>query len=79
MGSKTKFVLGEEMTSKVKFCWICSKKLWGNSSEVLMIDGYSRTLHKTCAKKVKRGYDFVKISDGYHSVEWTLSGSFKEY
>ena len=54
-----------------KFCWICSKKLWGNRSEELIIDGYPRTLHKICAKEVKSEYDYKKIGEVYHSMIWT--------
>lgn len=58
-----------------KFCWACSKKLWGNHKEELVIDGYNRTLHKMCAKEVKKEYDFRKQRDGsYISMEWISSG-----
>jgi hypothetical protein len=60
--------------SNVKFCWLCGNKLWGNHSELLVIDGYSKTLHKKCAKEIKREYNFQKDKDGsYHSMEWIPS------
>ncbi len=60
----------------VKFCWVCSKKLWGNHKEELVIDGHTRTLHKTCARDVKREYDYKKDSDGaYYSMEWVVDYS----
>jgi hypothetical protein len=35
---------------RVNFCWECGKKLRGNSYAELWIDGYTRTLHKSCTK-----------------------------
>ena len=59
--------------NKVNFCWICSKKLWGGHREVLTIDMWPRTLHKMCAKEVKREMDYKKDSSGaYHSMEWVV-------
>jgi hypothetical protein len=43
-----------KITRKVKFCWLCDKKLRGSFSEELIIDEHPRTLHKICAKEVKR-------------------------
>ena len=60
--------------SNAKFCWLCGKKLSGNYKEELVIDGYPTILHKTCAKDIKREYDFKKIADGsYVSMTWTTS------
>lgn len=57
----------------VRFCWLCSNKLYGNHKEELSVDGHVRTLHKACAKEIKREYDFIKRKDGYHSIERTPS------
>ena len=35
---------------RVKFCWECGHKLWGNHRVKKMIDGEIRTLHKSCGK-----------------------------
>jgi hypothetical protein len=62
------------MKNKVRFCWMCSKKLYGNHSEILTIDSYPRTLHKMCAKEVKKGWDYRNIGDGtYVSMMWVPS------
>ena len=55
---------------KVKFCWLCGNKLWGNHREELPIDYHVRTLHKACAKEIKTSdYDYRKDSNGnYYST-----------
>ena len=40
----------EELKSRVRFCWECSRQLWGNHFVEREIDGYKRILHKQCAK-----------------------------
>ena len=35
---------------KVKFCWECGNKLWGNQHVLKRIDGEVRTLHITCGQ-----------------------------
>ncbi len=63
----------------VRFCWSCGKKLWGNHKEELTIDGYSKILHKDCAKKIKNGYNFKKDESGsYHSMMWTTGEPWDE-
>lgn len=59
------------MTNKIKFCWLCGNKLWGNSSKLLTVDGHERTFHKKCAKDIEREWDFKKIGNGYQSMIWT--------
>ena len=67
------------MKSKIKFCWLCSKKLYGNHSEVLVIDTHSRTLHKTCAKTIGEEREYRKDRDGgYHSTMWEMPGGFTD-
>lgn len=63
--------------SKVRFCWLCGKKLYGNHSAELVIDDHLRTLHKACAKQVKKGYDFGKYGDQYFSMIWQPSGTIE--
>lgn len=43
---------GEEPKKpRVRFCWICSRKLWGNSHiSVTGPDGNERIMHKFCHK-----------------------------
>lgn len=40
---------------KVRFCWECGNKLWGNHhvTAVLRADGHRRTLHKSCFESTK--------------------------
>jgi hypothetical protein len=64
------------MKKNVRFCWICGKKLWGNHSETLTIDNHPRTLHKTCAKKVKSEYDFKEDRGQYHSLIWSTGDDY---
>lgn len=35
---------------RVRFCWDCGKKLYGNHFAEKLIDGHIRILHKGCAK-----------------------------
>ena len=35
---------------RVKFCWHCSRKLWGRHHKILIIEGHKRILHESCAK-----------------------------
>lgn len=37
---------------RVKFCWECGNKFRGNYHVIEIIDGYPRTLHKLCAKRL---------------------------
>lgn len=60
------------MKNSPGFCWLCGNKLWGKSSECLTVDNHLRTFHKTCAKEVKKEYDFIKRGDQYFSVIWTM-------
>jgi hypothetical protein len=39
---------------RVRFCWHCGRKLWGNHYVEMVIDGHSRVLHKFCAKYPER-------------------------
>ncbi len=39
---------------RVRFCWYCSRKLWGNKYTEDKIDGYSRIFHKSCHETFKR-------------------------
>jgi len=59
----------------VRFCWLCGNKLYGNHKEELTIDRHSRTLHKSCAKKVKTQYDFKKEGSEYHTMIWQSNDS----
>lgn len=39
---------------RVKFCWECGNKLWGNRHVHMDIDGGDKILHKQCAEARKR-------------------------
>ena len=41
-------------TPRVKFCWECSRKLWGNYYTEIIIDRLPRILHKSCARSLVR-------------------------
>lgn len=62
------------MELKVKFCWLCGNKLWGKHAEFLVIDGFTKTLHKNCAKQVKTELDFRKLKDGSYKAKIWDSG-----
>jgi len=58
------------MKPRVRFCWLCSKKLYGNHFKEIPVDGHVRTLHKACATDVIEDYD-IKLVDGmYLSYQW---------
>jgi len=40
---------------RVKFCWECGRKLWGNHHVIRLIEGHPRTLHKSCGAKYEEG------------------------
>lgn len=42
---------------RVRFCWECGRKLWGNHHVILNIQGYDRTLHKQCGNQYKNGVE----------------------
>jgi hypothetical protein len=43
--------MSEETYRPTKFCWVCSRKLWGGKGVVLMVDGQYRTMHKHCSER----------------------------
>jgi len=49
---KSSFMYGilNEMKPRIRFCWECGRKLWGNHYVEMEIDGHKRILHKTCGK-----------------------------
>ena len=47
----------EKEKPKYRFCWECSRKLWGNRHAVRVIDGHERILHKCCAKDLDEQLD----------------------
>jgi hypothetical protein len=34
-----------------KFCWICSRRFWGNRKYLIEAEGYYKVVHKSCAKQ----------------------------
>ena len=38
---------------RVRFCWLCSKKLYGNHHREMLVDEHMRILHKRCAKQIE--------------------------
>lgn len=39
---------------KVKFCWHCGRKLWGNHFKEVLYEGHKRICHKECAKELEK-------------------------
>lgn len=41
------------MTNKprIRFCWECGRKLWGNHFVEIGVDGFLRIMHKSCGRK----------------------------
>lgn len=35
---------------RVKFCWCCGNKLWGNTFKEKVVQGHPRVMHTRCAK-----------------------------
>jgi hypothetical protein len=48
---------------RIRFCWQCGRKLLGNHHEMMLIDGYEKILHKTCAKALKQGEEAFRTSE----------------
>lgn len=48
----------------VKFCWECSRKLWGNHHIVLEVFGEDRVLHKQCADKLREEGGYEREGEG---------------
>jgi hypothetical protein len=44
-----------EKKPRVRFCWECGRKLNGNHFAEMVVDGYSKVLHKSCAKLIQEG------------------------
>jgi len=40
------------VTPRVRFCWLCGKKLRGNSFAERDVDGHVRILHLTCSNSL---------------------------
>jgi hypothetical protein len=38
---------------RIRFCWHCGNKLWGNHHIEAIVDGHSRVLHKQCFKNLE--------------------------
>lgn len=43
-----------QLKPRVRFCWDCGKKLYGNHHTVVIMNGYEYILHKSCAKELQR-------------------------
>lgn len=33
------------------FCWVCSRKLWGNAYRLVSVDGVQRVVHVACVEE----------------------------
>ena len=58
---------------RIRFCWACMEKLWGNHHEIMEIEGHKRILHKGCAKIIKKGGEVVSR---FHFDEGGRDGTF---
>lgn len=45
-----------ELKPRVRFCWYCGNKLWGNHFVEAEVDGHKRILHKRCYKDMENDY-----------------------
>lgn len=36
---------------RYRFCWECSRQLYGNAHRVVFVDGIERIVHAACAKE----------------------------
>jgi len=45
------------MKARYPFCWVCSRKLRGNSHAEVEIDGERRIVHKSCAPGFPLDFD----------------------
>ena len=52
------------MKPRVRFCWLCGRKLWGNKHVETFVDGHIRILHKACHQKIERGLDEIETPAG---------------
>lgn len=66
------YSFGEIMKDKprVNFCWQCGKKLYGNHFEEIEVDGYTKTVHKICAKNMKDKYEICTASGEPEDDGW---------
>lgn len=42
---------------RIRVCWLCSHKLWGNRHIEMVVDNHSRILHKQCAEFLQKEND----------------------
>ena len=49
---------------RVRFCWVCGKKLWGNHHVEVIIDEHLRILHETCYEDIKRTNEYLINMEG---------------
>lgn len=40
------------VTPRIRFCWLCGKKLRGNSFIERVVDGHTRVLHLKCSSSL---------------------------
>ena len=51
------------MKRKIKFCWYCGRKLYGNIYATKVVEGYERILHKQCKEFLETGHPRVSRDD----------------
>lgn len=51
---------------RVRWCWSCGRKLWGNHHVEKMIDGHPRILHETCGKLYFSKHETIKQEEETH-------------
>lgn len=49
---------------RVRFCWECGKKLYGNHHRVRIVDAHERILHKQCAERIDEGFRGLAEGEG---------------
>lgn len=52
---------GTAASPRLRWCWVCSRKLQGNFHRVAIVDGKEVIVHADCAKR-----DGLTIKEGAH-------------
>lgn len=60
-------------TARIRFCWECGRKLYGNQYTTVVAFGFERIVHKACREKT-----LDEISEE-HFNELRAEGALEEY
>jgi hypothetical protein len=54
---------------RVRFCWVCSRQLYGRQFAEVEIDGLKRIVHKACASGMPAGWQGTEADFYKHAHE----------